>query len=173
MSNSKPRSRHAPRTRLLPLAFGGVFAVVGLILLIVSWLPIWNDYRHDKQLAAEGDLASGMVLTKSRAAAGSLMVLGYTRQLVDYSVRYRFTTRSGRKIESDAKVTPEEWDLLEERKWIKVRYLPGDPETNHVPGQESSNSRIETTIFTVIGAVFAAIGGLMLFLTLKNDKAFQ
>ena len=73
MSNSKPRSRHAPRTRLLPLAFGGFFALVGLIVLIASWLPVWNDYRHGKRLAAEGVLAWGMVLTKSRASAGTVV----------------------------------------------------------------------------------------------------
>jgi hypothetical protein len=152
------------------LAFGGLFALVGLISLTAAWLPVWNDYRHGKQFAAKGALASGMVLTKSRASAGSVMALGYTKQLIDYSVRYRFSTHSGQKIEGDAKVTPQEWGLLEERGFIKVRYLPEDPETNHVSGQESSRSRMETLIFTLVGAVFTAIGGLVVFIVLKNDQ---
>ena len=141
MAKEKPPAARPRRMSRFALSFGGLFALVGLICLIAAWLPVWNDYRHGKQFAATGALAPGMVLTKSKASAGSVMVLGYTKQLTDYSVRYRFNTQSGQKIEGDAKVTPEEWDLLEERGLIKVRYLPDDPETNHVAGQESSRCR--------------------------------
>ena len=155
---------------LFALAFGGLFALVGLSLLTAAWLPVWNDYRHGKQLLAGGALAPGMVLTKSRTSAGSVTVMGATEQLFDYSVRFRFSTRSGQKIEGDAKVAPEQWGLLEERGFIKVRYLPDNPQTNEVSGQASTRSRTESLIFTLIGAVFTAAGGLMMFIVLKNGK---
>ena len=98
-------------------------------------------------------------------------VLGFTEHLVDYSVRYRFSTLGGRKIEGDAKVTREEWGFLEERGPVKVRYVQGDPQTSHIPGQESSRSRSETLIFTLIGAVFSAMGGLMMFIVHKDGKS--
>lgn len=152
------------------LAFGGLFALVGMLFLTTAWLPVWNDYRHGKQFATRGALSSGMVLTKSRESAGSVMVLGYTEHLVDYWVRYRFTTQGGQKIEDDAKVTPEEWGFLQERGPVNVRYLPDDPETSHVSGQKSSRNRMETPIFTLLGAVFSAVGGFMVFLVLKDGK---
>ena len=170
MAKSKPASVRSRRMSLFALAFGGLFALVGLIFLTAAWLPVWNDYRHGSQLLADGALAPGMVLTKSRASAGSVTVLGSTEQLIDYSVRYRFSTRSGEKIEGAAKVTREQWGLLEERRFIKVRYLPDHPETSEVSGQISNRSRTETLIFTLIGAVFTAIGGLMILTLLKNDK---
>ena len=171
MAKEKPAPARARAKAWFGLAFGGLFALVGLILLTVAWLPLWNDYRHGKQFVAEGGVALGMVLTKSRASAGSVTVLGFTEHLVDYSVRYRFSTLSGRKIEGDAKVTPEEWGFLQERGPVKVRYVQGDPETSHIPGQESSRSRSETLIFTLIGAVFSAMGGLMMFIVLKDGKS--
>jgi len=170
MSKGKPASALSRKVTPFALAFGGLFALVGLILFTAAWLPVWNEYRHGQQFAAEGAVAAGMVLTKSRVNDGGVMVLGYTQQLIDYSVRYRFTTHSGQKIEGDAKVTPDQWGLLEERGFIKVRYLADAPATNHVSGQVSSRSRTETRIFTLIGAFFTAVGGLMVFIVLKGDK---
>jgi hypothetical protein len=152
------------------VGFGGLFAVIGLILLTAGWLPVWNDYRHEKQFATEGALSPGMVLTKSREKAGSVTMLGATQQLTDYWVRYRFTTHGGEKIEGNAKVTRDEWGLLEERGFIKVRYLTSDPETNQVPGQVSNRSGTQTPVFMLIGAIFTAIGGLLIFIVLKNGK---
>jgi len=150
------------------LAFASLFALIGLIFLTAAWLPVWNDYRHGKQFAANGALALAMVLTRSRASAGSETVLGIRKQLTDYSIRYRFTTHSGQTIEGDAQVTPEEWGFLQERGPVEVRYLPDDPLTNHVSGQVSSRSHMATAVFTLIGAVFTAVGGLMAFVVLKN-----
>jgi len=166
----KPSSAKSTRMSRFALAFGGLFAVIGLICLTVAWLPVWNDYRHGRQFAANGALALGMVLTKTRSSAGSVMVLGVTKEIFDYSVRYRFATSTGRKMEAEAKVTPEQWGLLEERGPIKVRYLADDPETTHISGQQSSRSWMERLIFSLVGGGFAAFGGLTLFLTLKNDK---
>ena len=173
MSHSKSAARQSGQKRWLPLALGGMFAFVGLSILSASWLPVWNDARHRRLLAAEGTLASGMVLTKSRVHAGSVMALGYTKELLDYSVRYRFTTAGGRKVDSTAKVAPEEWGILEERGPIKVRYLPDHPETNHIPDQLGNQHGTTLLIFTAIGAGFALVGGLILFIMLRSGKTLQ
>jgi Protein of unknown function (DUF3592) len=170
MAKGKPSSARSRKMTPFALGFGGLFVVIGLILFTAAWLPVWNDYRHGKQFAAEGALSTGMVLTKSRANAGSVTVLGVTQQLTDYFVRYRFTTHSGKTIEGDAKITSDEWGLLEERGFIKVRYLPDDPATNEVSGQVSRRSRTESLIFTLIGVVFTGFGGLTVFIVLKNGK---
>jgi hypothetical protein len=149
---------------------GSLFALIGLASLTAAWFPVWNEYRHGKQFAANGGVALGLVLTKSRASAGSVTVLGFTKQLENYFVRYRFTVPTGRQIVSDARVTPEQWAILEERGPIKVRYLPDDPETNHVSGQESRRSRLETLIFTLLGAGFTGLGALMVLIVLKKNK---
>ncbi|MEN3355595.1 MAG: hypothetical protein V7640_3753 [Betaproteobacteria bacterium] len=168
----KPKTASAKSKRMsrFALAFGGLFALIGLICLTVAWLPVWNDYRHGKQFAANGAVALGMVLTKTRSSAGSVVVLGVTKEIFDYSVRYRFATSTGRKMEAEAKVTPEQWGLLEERGPIKVRYLADYPETTHVSGQQSSRSWMERLILSLVGGGFIAVGGLMLFLILKNGK---
>jgi hypothetical protein len=168
----KPKTASAKSKRMsrFALAFGGLFALIGLICLTVAWLPVWNDYRHGKQFAANGAVALGMVLTKTRSSAGSVVVLGVTKEIFDYSVRYRFATSTGRKMEAEAKVTPEQWALLEERGSIKVRYLADYPETTHVSGQQSSRSWMERLILSLVGGGFIAVGGLMLFLILKNGK---
>ena len=173
MAHPKSSSRQSGQKRGLPLAFGGMFALAGLSILSASWLAVWNDARHRRLLAAEGSLASGMVLTKSRVHGGSVTVLGYTKELVDYSVRYRFTTHAGRKVDSTAKVDPEEWGVLEERKPIKVRYLPEHPETNHIPGQVGNQRGTTLMIFTAIGAGFALVGGLIVFIMLRSDKTLR
>ncbi|HEY0337319.1 MAG TPA: DUF3592 domain-containing protein [Burkholderiales bacterium] len=168
----KPKTAPAKSKRMsrFALAFGGLFALVGLICLTVAWLPVWNDYRHGKQFAANGAVALGMVLTKTRSSAGSVVVLGVTKEIFEYAVRYRFTTGTGRKMEAEAKVTPEQWALLEERGPIKVRYLADHPETTHVSGQQSSRSWMERLIFSLLGGGFTAVGALMLFLILKDGK---
>jgi hypothetical protein len=168
----KPKTAPAKSKRMsrFALAFGSLFALIGLICLTVAWLPVWNDYRHGKQFAANGAVALGMVLTKTRSSAGSVVVLGVAKEMFDYSVRYRFATSTGRKMEAEAKVTPEQWGLLEERGPIKVRYLADYPETTHVSGQQSSRSWMERLIFSLVGGGFTAVGGLMLFLILKNGK---
>jgi hypothetical protein len=168
----KPKTAPAKSKRMsrFALAFGGLFVLIGLICLTVAWLPVWNDYRHGKQFAANGAVALGMVLTKTRSSAGSVVVLGVTKEMFDYSVRYRFATSTGRKMEAEAKITPEQWGLLEERGPIKVRYLADYPETTHVSGQQSSRSWMERLILSLVGGGFTAVGGLMLFLILKNGK---
>jgi hypothetical protein len=170
MNIMSKRDSFSPAGRFLPLGFGVLFTLVGLTILIAAWLPVWNDYHHRRQLAAEGDLAPALVLTKFQSSAGSLMLFGSRIQLVDYSVRYRFTTRSGQKIESDAKVTPEEWNVLEERHWIKVRYLPADAQTNRISGQKHRESGLQIIAYTVIGSGFTAAGGLILWIMLRKDK---
>jgi hypothetical protein len=170
MAKRKPAAAKSKRMTRFALAFGGLFALVGLICLAAAWLPVWNDYRHGKQFATNGAVALGMVLTKTRSSAGSVVVLGVTKEMFDYSVRYRFATSTGRKMEAEAKVTPEQWGLLEERGPIKVRYLRDAPETTHVSGQQSSRSWMERLIFSLVGGGFTAVGGLMLFLILKTGK---
>jgi hypothetical protein len=138
--------------------------------LAVAAVPAWNDYRHEKEFAANSALAMGKVLTKTRSRAGSVTVLGVTKDVIEYSVRYRFATPSGKQVEGTAKVTPEEWGILEERGPVKIRYLPDHPETSHVPGQQSSQSWMERLIFTLIGGGFTAFGSILLFFVLKARK---
>ncbi|MGZ5139987.1 MAG: hypothetical protein ACXWCX_19500, partial [Burkholderiales bacterium] len=90
--------------------------------------------------------------------------------LQNYFVRYRFTAPSSRQIVGYARVTPEQWALLEERGAIKVRYLPDDPETSHVSGEESKLRRMETLIFTLLGGGFSVLGGLMVLIVLKKGN---
>jgi hypothetical protein len=149
---------------------GSLFALIGLAVLTAAWFPVWTEYRHGKQFAAKGAVVLGIVLTKSRASAGTVTILGYTKQLQDYFIRYRFTAPSGKQIVGDARVTPEQWALLEERGAIKVRYLPDDPATSHVSGEESKLRRMETLIFTLLGAGFTVFGGLMVLIVLTKGK---
>src|SRR4051812_34723970 len=161
----KPKGASAKSKRMsrFGLAFGCLFALIGLICLTAAWLPVWNDHRHGKQFATNGAVALGMVLTKTRSSAGSVMVLGVTKEIFEYAVRYRFTTGTGRTMEAEAKVTPEQWALLEERGPIKVRYLAEDPGTTHVSGQQSSRSWLERLIFSLLGGGFMTSGAITLF----------
>jgi hypothetical protein len=162
------KRRSNSKAPLAGVIVGGVFALVGLVCILVTAIPAWNDYRHSKQFATHSALALGMVLTKTRRSTGNVTVLGYTKPIMEYSVRYRFATVTGKQIERTARVTLEEWAVVEERGPIRVRYLPGDPEITHVSGQQSNQGWMEKLIFSLLGSAFTAVGGLILFFILRT-----
>ena len=164
-SRPRPASRNAKR---FAIAFAGLFLLVGLACLAAAAVPAWIDHRHARQVETGAVRAVGMVLTKSRESAGQVAVPGAGKTVFEYFVRYRFPVRGGTQAEGTARVTPEAWGMLEERGPIEVRYVEGDPATSAVPGQLAPHGGLSPLIFGVVGALFAAIGGFMLFIILRT-----
>jgi uncharacterized protein DUF3592 len=134
------------------LVFGALWLAVGLIFLPIGLVLDWHEYQRSALIPAGGERALGMVLTKTFTASSKNS--GPT-----YSVEYRFATREGRQITSEAKVTREEWELLKERGPIKVGYLPANPDISRVPSQVGDT--VGALIFTLLGAVFSVLGAVI------------
>jgi hypothetical protein len=165
------RSRTAPTAKLnVGHLFGGLFAIVGFAILAGVWIPVWNDHRQRRELGPQGALAAGMVLSKTRKRVGTETVLGYTRDIIEYSVRYRYTTSEGKRFENTASISRDERALLEERGFIKVRYLPANPPIAHVPGELRAWRSSARLVFSIVGALFSVVGTLVLVVVLKVDR---
>ena len=164
-SRPRPASRNAKR---LAAGFAGLFLCVGLACLAAVALPAWSDHRHARQVEANAVRAVGMVLTKDRQRAGEVAVPGAGRDVFEYFVRYRFAAAGGKQVEGTARVTPEAWGMLEERGPIEVRYVEGDPAVSAVPGQLASQGALASIIFAVVGTIFTAVGGFILFMVSRE-----
>jgi hypothetical protein len=74
-----------------------------------------------------------------------------------YEVNYRFMTGDGRQIEGWDEVDVHAWEALVERGPVTVEFLPGDPGTNRVAG---NNDWVFPLVFGGLGLLFSVGGGL-------------
>jgi hypothetical protein len=133
------------------MAFGGLWLAAGLIFLPVGLALLWHDYERQNLIPAEGARTVGMVLTKTVVASS-----GRDER---YSIEFRFSTKQGKRIQADAKVTGAQWNLLRERGPVKVGYLPDNPDISRVPGQ--IRDTVPALLFSSLGGVFAALGAVI------------
>jgi hypothetical protein len=133
------------------MLFGALWLAVGLIFLPIGLTLAWHEYQRSTLIPEEGALAPGMVLTKT--------VDSRSKNSDPYSIEFRFTTQEGKLIKGRAKVSREEWNLLNERGMVKVGYLPGNPEINRVPGQVGDS--VAALIFSLVGGVFSLLGAVI------------
>ena len=137
--------------------FGGIWFFVGAPFLIIGIYVGIDTWRQDERIAREGQVAQGIVLTKSvkrsRESGG--------RETTSYRVGFRFRAPDGTVVKREAQVSSDLWDRMLEREPIQVTFLPGDPWTNRIEG-ESSNWML-AAIFMGLGLVFVPIGGFIFF----------
>lgn len=137
--------------------FGGIWFFVGAPFLIIGIYVGIDTWREDERFAREGQVAQGMVLTKSitrRRESGG-------RESTTYRVEFRFRTPEGTVVKREAQVSGDLWDRLVERESIRVTFLPDDPQTNRIEGE--SSIWLVSIVFTGLGLVFVPIGGVIFF----------
>lgn len=137
--------------------FGGIWFFVGAPFLIIGVYVGIDTWREDERFTREGQVAQGMVLTKSitrRRESGG-------RESTTYRVEFRFRAPEGTVVKREAQVSSDLWDRLQEREPIRVTFLPGDPRTNRIEGE--SSTWMLAVIFTGLGLVFVPIGGFIFF----------
>lgn len=138
--------------RSFMLAFGGLFAVVGVVLAITGV----QEVRREQAYRKYGEAVEAVVVDKTIRRASRE---GNTS--TRYEVRYRFRAADGRLAEGLESVSVETWESLEPGSPFRITYLPG-AETSRAEGADVQASAL---VMTALGTVFAVVGGAVLATT--------
>ena len=142
--NNPPARRSA-----ISLVFGIVFLAVGLLTVFGSW----RGYQLDNRILEHGVRAPGQITKKVVAAAAD--------GTNEYGVDYWFTLPEGERIEAHGGVPKSLWDGLREGDTLEIAYSPEYPRRNFPVGGGVASLGITMFVGT-FGAVFAALGGLLI-----------
>jgi hypothetical protein len=159
-SSAEPIISKPPQSVLrLALQSGGFLAgalilAVGLPMLVGSLVLFHVDW----QFANEARVTQGMVLTKSTRTSGR----GSTTK--HYEATYRFSV-GGDTFEGDEEVSQAFWERLVEREPVDVFYRPTTPSANQL---EPEGRWLLKILFTLLGALFTAIGGTLFGRSLRH-----
>lgn len=135
--------------------FGGIWLVGGLLFLVIGVGVGVGTMRTGARLEREGQVAEGMVLTKTISRQQDKR----GRQSTSYRVGYRFTALDGTVVTAETEVSGRLWDRLVEREPVMVTYLPSRPQTSRLEGQP--NDWMLPGIFALVGVVLGGIGGFI------------
>ena len=132
--------------------FGGIWLAVGLLFLVIGGGIGWSRSALDARLDVEGMPVQGVVLGKEIVSSD-----GNSQR---YRVVFRFGDALGVTVRGTADLNVEAWDALVERGPIEVVFLPNRSSTYRVAG-ESRADAVLALVFSVVGAVLAAVGGFI------------
>lgn len=140
-------------SRAVTLWVGSFLFLVGIVFTVIGL----QNALKEQLFRAHGLVVDATVTDKSieRATRGGNPV---TR----YLVSYRFTSSSGKEVESSTEVPVEEWEHLEAGRTFQVTYLPDAPESSWVQSM-GENTWIAVYVFLAIGSVFTLLGGGLAF----------
>lgn len=136
---------------------GGIFALVGVPLFVVSIVLI----QQDRTFAREARSIDGTVVTKQIRMTGGRQSRSKSKH---YDATYRFTV-GGSTFEGRDTMSSDAWAKLNEGRRVEVLYLPGDPETNHVAGNDAV---LGHEAMLLAGAILSALGGVLLVRSLRT-----
>lgn len=139
--------------------FGGIWFLGGAPFLIAGIAIGIDTFRQQRGFESEARVATGMVLTKRISRSKD-------SPSASYYVGYRFHTGDGTAVRNEVQVGEALWDRLVEREPVEVTYLPGRPQVNRIVGE--GPDWILPGIFTLLGLVFAGIGGFILSMGLRG-----
>src|SRR5262245_62105639 len=156
-TRSDTRTHRACRRRWLPgqpavppnarNVGGGLFAVIGLALLMGSSVLIHGD----RAFAREAVSTDGTVITKQIRTTGGRQSRSRTTH---YEATYRFTV-DGRTFEGRDTLTKDMWHTLTEGGAVAGLYRPGDPGSNRLQGSDASWVHVGMLL---AGLVLSAVG---------------
>lgn len=149
--------------------FGGIWLIVGVPFLVLGLYFGWQQVSLSERLQSQGQVASGLVLTKYIATSSSHNNRGASTPT--YWVTFRFFTESGEVIKGKAQVSVDTWDTLIERHPIQITYLPDTPQFYRLAGE--SNEWILPFIFAGLGGLFTAIGGFVFLRGLRIHRVTE
>jgi hypothetical protein len=143
--------------------FAGIWLAVGLLFLAIGVAVLWTTATRENRLASEGQTIQGKVLTKWISGGGGGR---RGRSGTSYRVTYRFTTSDGQVIKDTAAVGRGLWDRLVEQQSVPVLYLPADARAHRL--LEEDRGWTFPVIFSFIGAVLTAVGGIIFWQTARK-----
>src|SRR5262245_1784782 len=139
---------------------GGTLALVGVPLFVASIVLI----QDDRTFARDARSTDGTVITKQIRTTGGRQSRSRSKR---YEATYKFTIE-GRTFEGRDTLSSEAWSRLSEGRAVEVLYLPGDPESNHLAGH---NSSLVHGVMLLVGVVFSAAGSEWLVRSLRTVPA--
>jgi hypothetical protein len=137
------------------LWFGGIWLIVGVPFLVSGLYGGWQQVSLSERLQTQGQVVSGMVLTKYIDPSSSHD--NSAASTPTYWVTFRFSSESGDVIKGKAQVAVDTWDSLIERHPIQITYLPDAPQSYRVAGETSQ--WILPFVFIGLGGFFTTAGG--------------
>jgi hypothetical protein len=139
--------------RSFGLAFGGIWLLVGVIMLVVGGGMAIEERRWDSALQA-----TGMVLTK-------VIVRADSDSSTEYRVGFRYATHDGETAEGDQEVDVHTWEALTERGPITVYYLAASSEPARL---DPSPEPVGALIFLAFGIGLTGVGGFLFVRALRS-----
>lgn len=131
------------------LAVGAIFLLIGAVLGAIG---LWHLHPAARDIGPGAQRARGEVLRKEIRADRTQGSAVRPR----YRVEYRFTPQAGTPVDGAAEVARELWMRLEPGGPIELDYLPADPSSRRVEGEERDPTL--WVVLALIGAVFAPLG---------------
>jgi hypothetical protein len=144
----------------LPVPVGAIFFLIGGVFLAVAAIV----FLHNENYKKNGIAVTGKVLSKEIENSYS----GSRRSTATYRVCYRFNTREGGVLNGCDTTGRGAWHALVKDGPVTVEYLRDDPTSNRVGGEASGNVLFLMALFGGIGSLFSVIGGMALFIGLKD-----
>ena len=137
-------------------AFGAVFFVIGLVLAVAPWGLLARDARIER----DG--------VRTTAAVSTLDVRPDSDGGDTYVVGYLFLLPDGARVENEVTVDRVAFRSVEVGDPLRVVYDPDSPSDGFPTGNGNGLDRGRWTVgaaalFSVMGVVFAALGGLFLW----------
>jgi hypothetical protein len=132
--------------------FGSIWLAVGLMFLVIGGGIGWSRSTLDARLDQEGMSVEGVVLAKEIVTSDD--------RSERYRATFRFSDAHGVAVRGTADLSADAWDALVERGPIGVVFLPDRSSTYRVAG-ESRADAVLALVFPLVGAVLAAVGGLI------------
>jgi hypothetical protein len=139
------------------LMMGGVFALVGLLMVC----GMWGAYLTDSNIERNGARAEGMLDHKR--------VLRSSDGDTDYVLEYRFTTASGEAMKAQRTVDKAVWRGVREGEPLEVRYSVTNPKRNF-PAGGGVNSLPLTLTLSAFGGFFVLIGASLIWAFLRPSQ---
>ena len=139
------------------LLFGVVFLFISSIFLSLMAGASYKAHR----LAGEGQLAAGTVIKKLLHPAGDNGTPNTW-----YEAAYTFTTRDGRKVETDATIDADHWDQIHEGGPVQVEYAASNPELNQIGKPQDGLVFIDSAL--VVAAAMWLVGATLAFKGLRG-----
>jgi hypothetical protein len=136
-----------PRTHRLALILGALCALVGAGGVVASW----GAFVLDRSIEAHGPRAVAHVTGKSRGASTD----------GDYDIAYSFRPPGGQRVDAVRGVSRELWGALSNGDTVVVAYSASSP-TRNFPLGEGVTSLSVTLLVSVLSAIFAGCGGLLI-----------
>jgi hypothetical protein len=151
---------------------GAIFVLFGTLCIIVSWVFYLNTRR-----IIEGNRAMAEITDKTtyrRSDSDSHKTYTY------YRIKYKFAAENGQVVSSDCTMHKEKWDQLKIGGPVEIAYDRDNPQ-KEFPAEGrlvaitegDSGSIVMPILATAFGSMFALIGGVPIYRSLRNRSRLK